>query len=270
VDVTTEAPAAGSGKVGTKILITRDLSQGAGGYAYLNTFSSSTLGATAYCFQNNLANAEKPIAECLSHEVGHTLGLLHQSTATTTYYGGSGSGDTGWAPIMGVSYYKNLTQWAKGEFPGATNKQDAYAVMATSGLKARVDDHGNTIAKATAATVGTVTGQLTLSMAGVIETPGDVDMFSFRAGAGPVSLSAKPSAWSGNVDVSMDLLDATGKVLASGNPAALLSATITFNLPAKGTYYVSIKGVGQGTPSQGGYSNYGSVGQYVVTGSAAP
>ena len=51
---------------------------------------------------------EKYIAEAISHEAGHNMGLSHDGNATTGYYSGQGSGATGWAPIMGVGYYQSL------------------------------------------------------------------------------------------------------------------------------------------------------------------
>ncbi len=45
------------------------------------------------------------------------LGLQHQSTydsncvKTAEYSPGQGSGEIGWAPIMGDGYYENLTTW---------------------------------------------------------------------------------------------------------------------------------------------------------------
>lgn len=271
VDITTEAPTATLGKTGVTILITRQ-NVNAGGYAYLNTFGPLKAGPTAapaFCFQNNLANAEKPIAECLSHELGHTLGLHHQSTAQQTYYPGFGDGDTGWAPIMGVSYYKNLTQWSKGEFAGATNHEDAYAVMMKQGLPPRVDDHGKSAATASAMNRLESNGLANLSIAGVIETPTDVDVFSFVAGAGPLTLKAAPSNWSGNVDLALELKDASGKTLATANPLDKLDATIATTLSTAGTYYLFVKGTGKGNPQTGGYSNYGSIGQYNIVGTAA-
>ena len=41
----------------------------------------------------------KTIAEAASHEAGHTLGLSHDATASSSYYFGHGA----WAPIMGRS-----------------------------------------------------------------------------------------------------------------------------------------------------------------------
>ncbi|MDC8772231.1 pre-peptidase C-terminal domain-containing protein [Roseateles albus] len=268
VDITTEAPSSVVGKTGVTILITSETSA-SGGYAYLNSFAAFRASpAPAFCFQNNLANAEKPIAECLSHELGHTLGLHHQSTSAQTYYGGTGSGDTGWAPIMGVSYYKNLTQWAKGEYAGATNTEDAYAVMKKQGLPARVDDHGNTTATASAMLLSQANGLANLSRTGVIETPTDVDVFSFVAGAGAISLTVAPSNWSGNLDVALELRDASGKTVATANTLDKLDANISAKLATAGTYYLFVKGAGKGDPKTTGYSNYGSIGQYSISGTA--
>ena len=51
------------------------------------------------------------------------------------------------------------------------------------------------------------------------------------------------------------------------SPTATLSASVSFNLPSAGTYYVIVEGVGFGNPLNTGYSDYGSVGQYPVGGS---
>ncbi len=76
-DVMTEKPAVPASKVGMTILITSKV-QDAGGYTYLNSFSKFSTGlASTFCFPNNLGNSEKAIAECVSHELGHTLGLSH-------------------------------------------------------------------------------------------------------------------------------------------------------------------------------------------------
>ena len=58
-----------------------------------------------------------------------------------------------------------------------------------------------------------------------------------------------------------------GRVLRlSGEPkvAATLGASLSFRLPAAGTYYLSIDGVGVNNPANSGYSDYGSLGQYAV------
>ncbi|MBC3875874.1 PKD domain-containing protein [Undibacterium flavidum] len=266
VNVTTLPPTSTAGKIGTSILITNQV-ETAGGYAYLNSFGTINLSnPPAFCFQNNLANSEKPIAECISHELGHTLGLLHQGTATLGYYAGHGDGETGWAPIMGVGYYKNLTQWSKGEYPGANNFEDAYATMLKRGLNPRVDDVGNTIASAAAMESVTSNGLNNVNASGIIERVGDIDMFRFQAGPGNATITLQASAFSGNLDASVQLLDATGKVLASSNNPTTLGTTLTTTLTANSSYYLSVTGVGRGDPKTTGYSNYGSLGQYLITG----
>lgn len=266
VNVTTLPPATTAGKIGTSILITNQV-ETAGGYAYLNSFGTINLtNPPAFCFQNNLANSEKPIAECISHELGHTLGLMHQGTASLGYYAGQGDGETGWAPIMGVGYYKNLTQWSKGEYAGANNLEDAYATMLKRSLNPRVDDVGNTIATATAMTSAMSNGLNNVSASGIIERVADVDMFSFQAGPGSTTMTVQASAFSGNLDASVQLLDATGKVVASSNNPTTLGTTLTATLTANSTYYVSVTGAGRGDPKTTGYSNYGSLGQYLITG----
>ncbi|MBR7800360.1 PKD domain-containing protein [Undibacterium fentianense] len=266
VDVTTEAPTVLTGKIGTSILIT-NLQSDAGGYAYLNSFGSINLNnPPAFCFQNNLANYHKYIAECISHELGHTLGLYHQGSTGVEYYAGQGSGETGWAPIMGVGYYQNLTQWSKGEYANPSNQEDAYATMLVRGLSPRTDDVGNTIATASAMVSTNANGFNNLSASGVIEKPGDVDVYSFVGSPGEVSFTLVGSIYSGNLDASIQLSDASGRVIATSNDLNTLGTTLNANLTANGTYYLSVTGVGKGDPKTTGYTNYGSLGQYAITG----
>lgn len=271
VDITTEPAAAAPGKIGATILITPQASS-IGGYAYFNTFTTfAPSAATAFCYPNNLLNAEKPIADCISHELGHTLGLLHQGQLpSTVYYAGQGAGETGWAPIMGVGYYKNLVQWAKGEYANANNTQDSYAVMLRQGLSPRADDHGDTIALADALTSRRENGLNNLTGLGVIESPADIDMFQFFAGAGPVSLTVTGAALGSKLDLALQLLDVNGKVLASSSTTATtLAKTIAATLPVQGVYYLSVAGAGRGNPLVTGYTKYGSIGQYSIAGKSA-
>lgn len=279
VDVTTETPSADrltrSGSAddvfGTTALITNSTgvySCSCGGVAYIGVFDdTSDSYKPALVFYNQLGSGnEKYVAEAVSHEVGHNLGLLHDGTSSTGYYGGHGSGDTGWAPIMGVGYSKNLVQWSKGEYAGANQKQDDYVVMGQNGLAHRADDHGNSAGTATLVAGSTAGGLTTLAVDGVIERPSDVDVFSFTAGAGAASFALSPAVRSANVDAQLDLHDAAGQLLASANPAEALKASLNTTLPAAGSYYLSVRGVGKGDPLNGGYSNYGSLGQYALTG----
>jgi hypothetical protein len=73
-----------------------------------------------WVFCDMLGNRTRFIADAASHEIGHSLGLQHQSLydstgrKTSEYNGGAGSGEAGWAPIMGISYYKAQAGWLTG------------------------------------------------------------------------------------------------------------------------------------------------------------
>ncbi len=61
-----------------------------------------------------------------------------------------------------------------------------------------------------------------------------------------------------NLDVKLQLLTSTGRVLASSNPMgdnplAALPAAITYYLPGPGTYYVTVAPTGQGDSPLTGY-----------------
>ena len=116
----------------------------AGGVAYLRSFTWST-DTPVFVFENNLGNGhERYTAEAISHEVGHALGLSHDGTSSVGYYTGHGSGETGWAPIMGVGYYEQLTQWSQGEYNDADNSQDDLSIITSNnGFGYRSDDHGS-------------------------------------------------------------------------------------------------------------------------------
>ena len=259
---------------GTTVLITSSkgvYSCSCGGVAYLGVFDdTSEVYKPALVFYDRLGGgSEKFVAEAISHEAGHNMGLAHDGTATTGYFTGQGSGATGWAPIMGVGYYQSLVQWSKGAYSGANNTQDDYAVMQSNGLPLRADDHGNTFATATRLT-GTSSGGITAVAArGVIERPTDIDQFVFSAAAGTARFTVNPTARSANLDAWVGLRNAAGILLANVNPADLLDATFSVVLPAAGTYYLSVQGTGKGDPLTTGYTAYGSLGQYAVSGSFA-
>ena len=279
VDVTTEPPLADAltrssstdDTFGTTVLITQRTfySCSCGGVAYIGVFDdTSNYYKPALVFYPNLGSGnEKYVAEAISHEAGHNMGLHHDGSSTASYYQGHGDGATGWAPIMGVGYYKSLVQWSKGEYADANNKEDDFVVMAANGLPARADDHGNTIGTASRLGSTAANGTVTLSGAGIIERASDIDVFSFVAGPGALSIAVNPSARSGNVDLYAELLNSSGVVIASSNPVDGLGATLSANATSGGTFFVAVRGTGKGDASTG-YSSYGSVGEYSVTGTA--
>ena len=253
----------------------------AGGISYINVFGNAYY-SPSFVFSNELGTGdEKYTAEAISHELGHQLGLTHDGSSSTDYYQGQGSGATGWAPIMGVGYYQPVTQWSKGEYSDANNKQDDLAIISSSsnGAGYRKDDFGNSVSAAT------LLSGTSFSQFGVIETSGDSDWFGFTTGAGTVSLSISNACqtWvnngsglytsyllagrSPNLDIAAALYDTNGKLVASSNPGDSLSASFNLSLAA-GTYYLKVDGAGFGDPLSNGYSDYASLGEYLVSGSA--
>jgi PKD repeat protein len=280
VDVTTEPPPADrltrSGSTdtvfGTTVLVTSRsgvYSCSCGGVAYIAIFDdTSDYYKPALVFYDALGPGnEKYVAEAISHEAGHNMGLQHDGYSGGGYYSGQGSGATGWAPIMGVGYSQPLVQWSKGEYATANNLQDDYVVMAGNGLPLRADDHGGGAGSATPLAGSSAGGLTTLTAEGVIERPSDVDWFSFASAAGTISFSVAPAARSANLDLLIELRDGAGNLLASANPVDALPASLSYTAPLSGTFHLTVQGVGKGDPVTTGYSDYGSLGQYAVTGS---
>ena len=263
VDVTTEDPgveslrktATNDSAFGVRVVISPSnwYNSGAGGVAYIGSFSWNT-DTPCFAFSQQLANGEKYIAEAVSHEIGHTLSLYHDGASGTEYYTGHGS----WAPIMGVGYYQTVVQFSKGEYSTANNTQDDVVVV-TSHIPLAADDHGNTNAGATL-----ISGPA-VATGGTIETRTDVDVLRFDSGAGAMTFSIRGPAPDSNLNLKVDLVNAAGQ-LVQASDSADLTASIAATVTA-GTYYLWISGVGDGGTASTGYTDYASIGNYIITGS---
>ncbi len=275
VDVTTEDPgqaaitrsSSGDDLYGTRVVMTVDdfASCGCGGFAYVGVFDyTGSYYKPAFVFNSSLVGA----AEAVSHEVGHNLGLSHDGVdGGASYYTGQGSGATGWAPIMGVGYYKQLVQWSKGEYANPSNTQDDIQIIQNNGALLLADDHGNNQASATALDSTGDGNTVTLSGNGLIERSTDVDSFSFTCGSGDISIDVNPAQLSPNLDILAELYNDSGTLIASSNPVDSLPASINETALPAGEYFVMIDGVGKGDPQVTGYSDYASLGKYTISGS---
>ena len=274
VDVTTEDPgqdaitrsSSTDDRYGTRVVMTVDdfAGCGCGGFAYVGVFDNTgDYYKPAFVFNTS----EVGVAEAVSHEVGHNLGLYHDGVINgASYYTGHGSGVTGWAPIMGVGYYKQLVQWSQGEYTSANNTQDDIQIIQNNGALLMVDDHGNDQANSTA--LGNTTDGITVTLngTGLIERRTDIDFFRFVSGSGNVSITIDPVPFSPNLDILAELYDANSVLIATSNPVDGLSASINETALPAGEYFISIDGVGKGDPLVTGYTDYASLGQYSISG----
>ena len=244
----------------------------AGGVAFVGSFTWGIWNDEAPCFVfTSLLGNVKYISEAASHEAGHTLGLYHQSrydvncNKTSDYHSGTGSGQIGWAPIMGVGYYQNLTLWNNGPNTyGCTNYQSDLSVITNGNFFTyRPDDHGGNSAGATNANF--VSNQFTIN--GIIEQNTDKDYIRFvQPALGRFLLSAIPyNVGTGNIgsdlDLQVSLYDNTQTLLGTYNPGTLLNSVID-SILNPGTYFLVVEGKGNMYAP-----NYASLGSYALQGS---
>lgn len=219
----------------------------AGGVAYLGSFSWGN-ETPAWVFSSLLGYNAKNVGEAASHEAGHTLGLYHQAryengVKTSDYHSGTGTGETSWAPIMGVGYYTNLTIWHNGQNSSGQYQDDLGIITRT--LPYKSDDFGNSTSAA---------ALLGGSKAGLINSTGDVDVFAHDGAISSLSLRSN-----GNVDLQYTIYNSNGQAIASGNDVNLLGASTALSL-AYGRYYIAVT-----TVANSNATTYGMVGTYTLS-----
>ncbi len=245
-----------------RCIVSNSMPGSGGGVAYLGSFNWTD---DVVCWARNYGVSAA--AEVISHEFGHTVRLAHDGRIDPpeTYYGGHGSGQTGWAPIMGVGYSKSLVQWSKGEYASANNTQDDLDIIAfnNNSVGYREDDHGDT--PVDSSPLNFISADQ-VQDSGIIETTGDIDAFQFTIGGGDVTITVRPAHTDPNLDIDARITDLDGNQFASSNPPDRLDAEFDVSL-GPGTYTVQVAGTGVGSPPNNGYTNYASLGEYAITGS---
>jgi hypothetical protein len=220
----------------------------AGGVALVGSFSWGD-ETPAWVFSELLDENPKYIAACASHQIGHTLGLQHQSVYDNqchklTECEGSIPGLSGWAPIMGIGLYQPCTTWQKGPSTvGCGTIQDDLAVIAGSpnNFGFRRDDYGDDYTKAEKINFY---GQ-EFSVRGLINSRTDRDAFSMElSGPSEILIQAAPE---GILDdrakpaaVCARLLNGSGKVIGRYNAAELFDTGIQKFLQT-GTYFLILE-----------------------------
>jgi hypothetical protein len=241
-----------------------------GGISYVNSMKWAD-DTPAWVFSGLLGNNIKSVADCISHEAGHVLGLQHQSVWDAAcvkikeYAEGKGTGQIGWGPLMGVSYDKNLSTWHTGtSAKSCTTPQNDIEVIAKN-VGLRADEHTASLSDATP--ISMMGSEFAAT--GVINTEEDRDVFSFqvhaparfRIHANPQSTG--PANEGANLDIKVSLLNNLGDTVGRYNPAELLNAGVDSVLQT-GLYYLVVDGVGNTN-----LRDYASLGYYAVTGSIA-
>lgn len=243
---------------------------GVGGISYVGSFTWGD-DTPAFVFSDRLGPySPKMVGECCSHESGHTVGLSHQSkygsdcsTPTEQYNSGEGSGQTGWAPIMGNSYYRNMSNWNNGPTPyGCTSIQDNLTIIATqNGFGYRADDYAETL---DANTYSINVSNFTVN--GIIGTNTDKDAFKFTLNqSASLHLTAIPfnvgnNYIGANLDIRLELYNSSATLITTYDPENTMSVTVDTFLTA-GTYYIKIHGTGNTN-----VGSYGSLGSYTLNG----
>ena len=280
VDVTTQNPggaalnrnSVGDQVFGTRVLITSDddawaaiCSSTCRGRAYPGVFDSvnSLHYQPVWVFPEFFSyNAPGDIADVVSHEVGHTLGLAHDGTSTSELY--EGGTDHLWGSLMGYPRFRAISQWSQGDYPDANNHEDDLAVIAAGGAPLRDgddDEAGDSIATAAAA--------LPADRA-YISSRTDVDYYSIGFCYGRTDVQVRAADYGPNLDIEAWMINASGAVLHGGDPpsgsgsggrAAGMDVVFVHSTVPPGNYFIAVDGVGHAPY----YDDYGSLGAYTLT-----
>jgi hypothetical protein len=132
--------------------------------------------------------------------------------------------------------------------------------------------HGDNTSNATPL-VPTISGTTaSFSVAGIVSDTSTSHFFSITTNVGgSLSVSALPAIYAygslsrSNLDLLVSVYNSTGSIIGTINSPGL-PANGNVQLPAAGTYYLSVMGTGNGDPFTTGYSAYGCLGRYLLTG----
>lgn len=257
-----------------------------GGVALVYSWKDAGMGPFAgnvpcWVFSEPGVMTAEDVALAVSHEIGHTLGLYHDGLRNEDgitppegdYYAGHGAGQTAWGPIMGAPYGKPLIQWSRGDYAVglrvANNPEDDIALIAN------IENHVGFVSErrgeslANAERLAVEADGVTVDHRGVITRAGAEAWLVFATGAGEVSLGLAPEhpdvADATNLDGALTLTRLDGTVLASVDTVGTRFPVLGASLAA-GIYVLRVKSVGEGSPTNGGYSDYGSIGGYRIVG----
>ena len=263
---------------GTTALITSNtpstLIPGAGGVAYVGVFDNIYQGTfynldaykPALVFADRVGSA-KGVAETASHEIGHNLGLSHDGTGSLDYYTGFGD-NPGWAPIMGVGFYKNRTTFGRAsDYPDGNQNENDFLLISQEGLTYwdASTEEDNSFSGATQLNFNTessgfssayFTSSIDLTSADGDSSFPDVDFYQFSAQANnavDISVSNallssigsennvdKLTNWEGNLLPVISIYDENQSLISHHRTTSSVNS-FSYTPDASGTYYLSIR-----------------------------
>ena len=228
----------------------------AGGTSFIGSFTSGT-NTPCFVFSSLLSYNPRYVGEACAHEAGHSLGLYHQSTydegcvKLSEYNIGQGSGEIGWAPIMGNSYYQNLSLWHRGtnSISCGTIQDDVATIAGVVGYM--TDDYSNTTSGAAA---------LTGSLNGTINNSNDADFFSVNVSTtknvSVIPFNVGASNAGADEDLILNVYNSQGALISTIDNASTLDVATTLSA---GTYYLSVS-----TTANPFTTTYGMLGKYTI------
>ncbi len=199
----------------------------------------------SFVFSSNLGSNLKIIAEVISHEVAHTIGLSHQGLFNEAcdllqeYNPGYGTGPLSFVPTMGGAFdFKRISNW----FAQPCQPQNDF-VFINNQVVFRPDDFPNDFGGRVAAPSGT---------RGVLGAGTDID-FLYLTPRSPRAVTIT----SEKIDLKVTLYDMAGRIVSEFNDPTDTGVIIP---EVKGVCYSKVEGV-----SNANMSSQFMTGQYLVS-----
>jgi hypothetical protein len=230
--------------------------------ALLNSWITGAGNRTCWAFSATSPFDYKYIAETSAHELGHVLGLAHQSTydANGLKIAEYNSGTAARAPIMGFSSGATRGLWWLGpNSVSSTTIQDDLATLSrsTNGFGYRIDDFSSLDANS-ASLLRDAPGSNDYSRQGVLTRTTDTDVFRFAIEITStiflnLNIAQTQGLSIGMLNGTLAVRNASGTQIATANSAQLGESLILSNL-TPGVYFITV----------GSKGDYGDVGQYTL------